>query len=196
VETLKQTGSFQIHPNHKEWLWKKEQRQIMTSPLRHAKSMAPCPSVRVALVAKAEPAYYNRIKSNAILLVTVTAHLQCLSRIVSCVSLWNWRPSSQLAVLVVEPPAFSSWQPVLAMMIPITAAVIWGVFNVPNDPSRSGAAPVRVMGKMRLMVEGCFFVCGGYCLWRWNQIACYVYTGAVVLYYTTYYKRIQWLWKQ
>lgn len=80
--------------------------------------------------------------------------------------------------------------------VTITAAVIWYVFNVTNGTSWNGAAPVRVTGKMRLMVEGGFFVWGGYCLWRWNPIASYVYTGAVVLHYTTYCKQIQWLWKQ
>ena len=37
--------------------------------------------------------------------------------------------------------------------VPIGAAVIWGPFNVLNDPSRSGAAPVEVNGWTRLAIE-------------------------------------------
>ena len=38
-------------------------------------------------------------------------------------------------------------------LIPLTAATIWGVFNVLNDPSRSGAAPIEVNGWTRLAIE-------------------------------------------
>ncbi len=37
-----------------------------------------------------------------------------------------------------------------ATLVPVTAAIIWGVFNVLDDPSRSGAAPVEVAGSVRL----------------------------------------------
>ena len=39
------------------------------------------------------------------------------------------------------------------VVVPVTAAVIWAVFNVLNDPSRSGAAPVEVDGWARLTLE-------------------------------------------
>jgi len=39
------------------------------------------------------------------------------------------------------------------VVVPVTAAVIWAVFNVLNDPSRSGAAPVEVNGWARLALE-------------------------------------------
>lgn len=38
-------------------------------------------------------------------------------------------------------------------LVPIAAAAIWGVFNVLNDPSRSGAAPIEVNGWTRLAIE-------------------------------------------
>jgi hypothetical protein len=38
-------------------------------------------------------------------------------------------------------------------LVPIAAAVIWGVFNVLDDPSRSGSAPVEVNGWTRLAIE-------------------------------------------
>ena len=36
---------------------------------------------------------------------------------------------------------------------PLVAATLWGVFNVKDDPSRSGEAPVEVAGAVRLAVE-------------------------------------------
>ena len=39
------------------------------------------------------------------------------------------------------------------VLVPVTAAVVWAVFNVLNDPSRSGAAPVEVDGWVRLALE-------------------------------------------
>lgn len=38
-------------------------------------------------------------------------------------------------------------------LVPIAAAVIWGVFNVLDDPSRSGGAPIEVNGWIRLAIE-------------------------------------------
>ena len=45
----------------------------------------------------------------------------------------------------------SRWIAVVAL--PLAAAVIWGTFNVLDDPSRSGAAPVEVAGWTRLAIE-------------------------------------------
>jgi hypothetical protein len=42
---------------------------------------------------------------------------------------------------------------VLTLALPFAAAALWGVFNVPGDPSRSGKAPVPVPGWLRLLVE-------------------------------------------
>lgn len=42
---------------------------------------------------------------------------------------------------------------VAVVAIPLIAATVWGTFNVPDDPSRSGRAPVVVSGWVRLVVE-------------------------------------------
>lgn len=39
------------------------------------------------------------------------------------------------------------------VLVPVGAAVVWAVFNVLDDPSRSGAAPVEVNGRVRLAIE-------------------------------------------
>ena len=48
------------------------------------------------------------------------------------------------------------WVAVVAA--PLAGAVLWGTFNVLDDPSRSGEAPVEVPGWVRLAVE--LFVLG------------------------------------
>ena len=42
---------------------------------------------------------------------------------------------------------------VAMVAVPVAAAAIWGLFNVLDDPSRSGAAPVEVNGWVRLALE-------------------------------------------
>ena len=42
---------------------------------------------------------------------------------------------------------------VLAFGLPVILAVIWGIFAVPNDPSRSGSAPIITAGYIRLIIE-------------------------------------------
>jgi len=45
----------------------------------------------------------------------------------------------------------------LALTLPIFAAAIWGIFAVPDDPSRSGNAPVIAPGLVRIVIELAFF---------------------------------------
>ncbi|RUU00255.1 DUF2568 domain-containing protein [Mesorhizobium sp. USDA-HM6] len=45
------------------------------------------------------------------------------------------------------------WRWILAVALPLVAAVLWGTFAVLNDPSRSGRAPVPVSGSVRLVLE-------------------------------------------
>jgi hypothetical protein len=45
------------------------------------------------------------------------------------------------------------WRWLLALASPLIAAALWGIFAVPDDPSRSGRAPVPVPGGVRLVLE-------------------------------------------
>ncbi|MFD1986019.1 YrdB family protein [Mesorhizobium newzealandense] len=45
------------------------------------------------------------------------------------------------------------WRWILALALPLIAAVLWGTFAVLNDPTRSGRAPVPVPGAVRLVLE-------------------------------------------
>ena len=82
----------------------------------------------------------------------------------------------------------------LALGIPILAAVLWGTFAVPDDPSRSGKAPVPVPGSVRLMLELAFFAAATWSLfmagpstWAW------IFGIAVLIHYAVSYDRILWL---
>ena len=69
--------------------------------------------------------------------------LRFLLEFIALISLgvWGWNQSE-------------SWfRFVLAIGIPGSIAVIWGTFAVPNDPSRSGSAPVATAGFIRLIIE-------------------------------------------
>ncbi len=83
---------------------------------------------------------------------------------------------------------------VLALAIPIGAAVLWGTFAVPNDPSRSGRAPIVTPGIIRLVLELAVF---GFGTWALLQIGldrlAWIMSTIVVVHYIVSYDRILWL---
>ena len=83
---------------------------------------------------------------------------------------------------------------IAVIVVPVAAAVVWGVFNVLDDPSRSGAAPVDVAGWIRLSIE--LLVLGGgaagFLIAGQRNIAI-VFAVLVVFHYATAWSRIQWL---
>jgi len=85
----------------------------------------------------------------------------------------------------------------LAIGLPLLVATIWGVFAVPDDPSRSGKAPIPTKGSIRLGMELLFFCSAAYALGSMGFIKLsWIFTGTVVLHYTASYDRIRWLLKQ
>lgn len=82
----------------------------------------------------------------------------------------------------------------LALGIPILLAAIWGTFAVPEDPSRSGAAPVVTPGIIRLIIELGIF---GFATWAMFQLSWskvwWIFGSIVVLHYLISYDRIIWL---
>lgn len=84
------------------------------------------------------------------------------------------------------------WLAVIA--VPVGAAIVWGVFNVRNDPSRSGEAPVEVAGWVRLSME--LIILGG------GAVATGIAGGGalgigfavlIVVHYVTSRSRVRWL---
>jgi hypothetical protein len=83
---------------------------------------------------------------------------------------------------------------VLALGIPILAAVLWGTFAVPDDPSRSGKAPVPVPGIVRLLLELAFFTAATWALFASGLATlAWIYGGIVLVHYAVSYDRILWL---
>lgn len=90
-----------------------------------------------------------------------------------------------------------AWKVVLAIAFPVLAAAIWGTFAVPEDPSRSGKAPVVVPGVVRLLLELVFFALAVWSLVVLNNLTlAWVLGGAVVLHYAFSYERLRWLVRQ
>lgn len=96
--------------------------------------------------------------------------------------IWGWHQSD------------SGFRILMCVLIPGTMATIWGVFAVPNDPSRLGKAPIRTPGFLRLLIELAFF---GFAIWAlsdlgWTKLS--LGLGLVVmLHYITSYDRVLWL---
>ena len=86
---------------------------------------------------------------------------------------------------------------VLALGAPILAAVLWGTFAVPDDPSRSGDARVPVPGIIRLLLELAFFGSATWSLFATGLTTLgWIYGIAVIIHYVISYDRVAWLVRQ
>ncbi len=92
----------------------------------------------------------------------------------------------------------STWEKYLfTAALPLFLAMVWGVFAVPNDPSRSGKTVIAVAGYLRLIIELAIF---GFAVWalvdlQMETIAI-IFGLTIVLHYFASYDRIKWLIKQ
>jgi hypothetical protein len=110
--------------------------------------------------------------------------LRFILEIVALVSVgvWGWRFTDQ-------------WPPyILAIGIPVVLALVWGTFNVPNDPSRSGGAPIAVSGRVRLGIEVGVFAIAAWALYDlgYTNISL-IFVIAVIVHYIASHERIVWL---
>lgn len=86
---------------------------------------------------------------------------------------------------------------VLALGIPALFAILWGTFAVPDDPSRSGRAPVPIPGLLRLALELAFFAFAAWALYNLgNALFSAILAALVTLHYILSYDRIAWLIRQ
>ena len=103
----------------------------------------------------------------------------------SSMGLWGWRVGEGWSRFL------------LAALLPVAAAALWGVFAVPDDPSRSGAAPIAVPGFVRLILEAAVFGFGIWALKDSGFIRTSLLLGVVVVvHYALSYDRITWLLNQ
>jgi hypothetical protein len=105
---------------------------------------------------------------------------------ISAMGFWGWKLSDtnfKWLWMIAVPPLFF--------------LIIWGIFNVPGDPSRSGNAPIVVAGYLRLGIEVLFFA---FALWALTELNLTTY-GLIflillVIHYVLSHDRMIWLLKQ
>jgi hypothetical protein len=81
--------------------------------------------------------------------------------------------------------------------LPLMFAILWATFAVPEDPSRSGKAPIPIPGLLRLLLELVVFAVGVWCCFAAGQPTWgWIYGITVFLHYVISYDRILWLLKR
>ena len=86
---------------------------------------------------------------------------------------------------------------ILGIGLPIAAAILWGTFAVPDDPSRSGNAPIPTPGWLRLVLELLMLGAGAWALAAAGQnTAAWFMAVITLLHYAASLDRITWLLKQ
>jgi len=85
----------------------------------------------------------------------------------------------------------------LAVIFPLMFAMLWGIFAVRGDPSRSGKTVVQTPGIVRLLLELILF---GAAAWMMLDLAYFliaiIFSLLVAIHYSVSYDRIAWLLKQ
>ncbi len=83
---------------------------------------------------------------------------------------------------------------VLGIGLPLLLGVIWGVFAVPDDPSRSGQTVIATSGIIRLAIElGIFTIACVAIYHQWQQKFSYAFAIIIIFHYLISYDRIIWL---
>ena len=89
------------------------------------------------------------------------------------------------------------WRFLMSFGLPVIAAAIWGTFAVPDDPSRSGKAPVPIPGVLRLVLELSLF---GFAVWALynagSPVLALIMLGITISHYALSYDRVTWLIRQ
>ena len=84
-----------------------------------------------------------------------------------------------------------------AILLPLGFALLWGIFAVPNDPSRSGKTIIPTPGILRLILELSLFAAA---TWMMRDLdysnVWWIFGGIVLIHYVLSYDRVLWLLKQ
>lgn len=84
-----------------------------------------------------------------------------------------------------------------AILLPIGFVLLWGIFAVPGDPSRSGKTVVKTPGLIRLLLELFLFTAATYMMYDLGYSNVWWVFGCIVLiHYSISYERVRWLLKQ
>jgi hypothetical protein len=84
--------------------------------------------------------------------------------------------------------------PIWALIFPLLAAVIWGIFRVDNDP---GKAIVKIPGALRLVIEIGLFSLAAVCLAIMSQDElALLFMITVAIHYLISFEHVVWLLRQ
>lgn len=120
-------------------------------------------------------------------MVTINLIIRFLLELImlSVIGYWGWRNGDGALKII------------LAIGLPLIAAAIWFTFAVPNDPSRSGNAPVPVPGIVRLVIElGLFTLASVIIYTSINHTIGIIYGVIVLINYGIAYERLLWIIKK
>lgn len=82
----------------------------------------------------------------------------------------------------------------LAIFLPFLFAIIWGVFAVKDDPSRSGKTVVPTPGIIRLFIEIGLFGFAAWTMFNMQfRVLAWIFTGVLLIHYLVSYDRVLWL---
>jgi hypothetical protein len=91
----------------------------------------------------------------------------------------------------------TGWRIFLAVALPLLFALLWGIFAVRNDPSRSGKTVIQTPGWIRLLLELSLLGAASWMLYRLGYPWLFrVYTALLITHYLLSRDRIRWLIKQ
>jgi len=95
---------------------------------------------------------------------------------------WAWRQGS-------------GWtRYVFAFGLVILVGAIWSTFAVPDDPSRSGSAPIPTLGIIRLFIELAIFASATWAIYDSGSVKLsWIFAAIVTVHYVISYDRILWL---
>ena len=86
---------------------------------------------------------------------------------------------------------------IYAILLPVGFVLLWGVFAVKDDPSRSGKTVVSTPGAIRLLLELFLFAAAA---WMMRDLgyrpAWWIFGGITLIHYIISYDRVLWLLKQ
>lgn len=86
---------------------------------------------------------------------------------------------------------------VLTLVLPIAVMIVWSVFAVPHDPSRSGQTVIPVNGITRLVIELLIFATAVAALYFSHlKPVGIIFLCLIILHYIISAERIKWLLNQ
>lgn len=86
---------------------------------------------------------------------------------------------------------------IAAIIAPVAAAALWGVFAVPDYPSRSGGSVVPVPGWLRLLLEIAILCGASWALYSIGHVTLAITLAAIITFhYLVSVDRLAWLLKQ